>query len=188
MDISIEQLVETFMNSVTIRAKTAFMLTLGEKIIGVLKDNPDIFPLARNTLDSSWLWEESLSVSPREIFQYLDATEIDYFNSEKLSLICKFDSKTPEPTLTAIMTIINAGCLSVKYAYETIKEICPFDIIDETHEQDAIPGVIEEILENRLIDEAWLKKAMSYLMLNYGSNDPNALGEPIERDELMSLA
>ena len=45
MKISIEQ----FINSVTVRAKAAFVTTLGEKVVDVLKEDRNIFSLSRNS-------------------------------------------------------------------------------------------------------------------------------------------
>jgi Immunity protein Imm6 len=185
MHISVEQ----FLDSVTLRAKAAFVIVLGEKTIEILQDDSNTYALARNLLDHSWLWEESLSVSPFEIHEYLESSSEDPVEQEKLSLVCQFSRKTPEPTLTAIMTSINAGCLTVKYAFEVLDgdRSCIPDIIVETHELDFIPNSVEDIINHHLIDKVWIEKAMSYLMENYGTGNPNSLGKPIKREELMNL-
>jgi hypothetical protein len=181
--------VEQFVDSVTIRAKAALMIVLGEKIIDVLQEDPHIFSLSRGLLDKSWLWEESLGASPREIFEYLESSKEDA-EGEELSLVCQFDDEeTPEPLLTVIQTIINTGCIVVKYAYQIMdNDRMPPVIVMETFEERDIPIGIEGVIEMNLVDEAWIERAISYLMSNYQSNDHDELGEPIKREELMSLA
>jgi hypothetical protein len=46
-----EMLVEEFVDSVTIRAKAALMIVLGEKVIDTLRENPHVFSLSRGLLD-----------------------------------------------------------------------------------------------------------------------------------------
>jgi Immunity protein Imm6 len=185
-----ENSVERFIKSVTLRAKAALMIVLGEKVIDILKEDKNVFSLSRGLLDKSWLWEESLGAYPREIFEYLESSREDFVERQDLSLVCQFDDEeTPEPLLTAIQTIINTGCIVVKYAYETMdSERMPPTIIGETFEDRDIPIGIDGVIEMKLVDEAWIERAMSYLMSNHRSDDPNALGEPINREELMSLA
>jgi Immunity protein Imm6 len=185
MKISIEQ----FINSVTVRAKATLMIALGEKVIDVVKEDSHVFSLSRGLLDKSWLWEESLGASPREIFEYLESSKEDT-EGEDLSLVCQFDDEeTPEPLLTAIQTIINTGCIVVKYAYQIMdNDAIPPVIIMETFDDRDIPIGIDGVIERKLVDEGWIEQAMSYLMANYKSNDPNALGAPIKREELMNLA
>jgi hypothetical protein len=185
MKISLEQ----FIKSVTMRAKAVFVIVLAEKVIDILREDENVFSLARNLLDKSWLWEESLGASPLEIYEYLDSSNEDIVEAQDLSLICQFDRKTPEPILTAIHTVINAGCIVVKYAYEIMdSNSMPPTIIGETFDDRDIPIGIESVVKMNLIDEAWIERAISYLMLTHKSDDPNALGEPIKREELMSLA
>jgi hypothetical protein len=181
--------VEDFINSVTQRARLAFMLVLGEKTVEILQEDPTVFSLARNLLDYSWSWEESLSVSPFEIFEYLESSSEDFDERETLSLVCQFDTKTPKPTLAAILSTINAGSLAVMYACQVsgVRGGLIPDIIANLEEEDAIPGTISLITENHLIDELWIQKAMSYLTKNYGADDPDLLGEPVKREELMNL-
>jgi Immunity protein Imm6 len=184
-----KMLIEQFINSVSLRAKAALMIVLSEKIMYLLEEDENVFSLSRHLLDKSWLWEESLGASPREIFEYLESSKEDT-EGEELSLVCQFDDEeTPEPLLTAIQTIINTGCIVVKYAYEIMdSERMPPTIIGETFEDRDIPIGIDGVIEMKLVDEAWIERAMSYLMSNHRSDDPNALGEPIKREELMSLA
>jgi hypothetical protein len=186
MKISTEQ----FVNSVTIRAKAAFMIVLGEKVIDVLKGDPHVFSLCRGLLDKSWLWEESLSVYPREIFEYLESSKEDFVERQELSLVCQFDDEeTPEPILSAIQTIINTGCIVVMYAYQIMdSDAIPPVIIMETFEDRDIPVGIDGVIEMNLASETWIDQAMSYLMSNHKSDNPNTLGKPIKREELMSLA
>jgi hypothetical protein len=81
------------------------MIALAEKVINVLKEDPHVFSLSRGLLDKSWLWEESLSISPPEIYEYLDSSNEDIVEAQELSLCCQFDDETPEPVFTAIVTI-----------------------------------------------------------------------------------
>ncbi len=181
--------VEYFINLVTIRARAAFMIALGEKVIYTLKkEDPHLFSLSRGLLDISWSWEESLSASPLEIYEYLDSSDEDFAKAEDLSLACQFEGK-PEPLQTAILTIVNAGCIVTKYAYQIMEnDKMPPVIVAESSEEVIIPAVAEGVIEMKLVDKAWIERAISYLMSNYESDDPNALGEPIKREELMSLA
>jgi Immunity protein Imm6 len=182
-------LVEIFLDSVSLRAKAAFMIALGEKVIDLLKEDKNIFSLSRNLLDKCWLWEEALGAAPLEIYEYLDSSNEDIVEAQELSLTCQIDLKAPKPILTAIITIINTGSIVVKYAYEVMgNDQWPPVSITETSEDRNIPAVVEDIIENKVIDGIWIERAMSYLMSNYKSDDPNALGEPIKREELMSLA
>ena len=89
---------------------------------------------------------------------------------------------------SAIHTVINAGCIVVKYAYEVMESnSMPPTIIGETFDNRDIPIGIESVIKTNLVDEVWIERVISYLMLNYKSNDPNALGKPIKREELMSF-
>lgn len=185
MKISTEQ----FINSVTLRARAAFMIVLGEKIIDILKGNSNVFSLARGLLDKSWLWEESLDASPLEIYEYIDSSSEDIVEAQELSLCCQFDRKAPKPIFTATVVITNAGCIVVKYAYQVMdSDAMPPVIIMETDENIVISAAVDSVIKMNLIDEAWIERAMSYLMLNHKSNNPNALGKSIKREELMSLA
>jgi hypothetical protein len=161
---------ESFISSVTQRARLAFMLTLGEKTIDILQDKPHVFKLARNLLDTSWLWEESLSISPFEILEYLESSSEDFHERETLSLVCYFDNTTPRP----ILSDVEGGLIP--------------DIIAKFEEEEAIPGTVSLIVESQLISKSWVERAISFLMSNYRSSDPNTLGEPIKREELMGLA
>jgi Immunity protein Imm6 len=180
---------EDFINSVTQRARLAFMLSLGEKTVRILQDDPNVFSLARNLLDQSWSWEESLNVSPFEIFEYLESSSEDFDERETLSLVCQFDTKTPKPTLAAMLSSINAGSLAVMYACQVsgVRGGLIPDIIANLEEEEAIPGTVSLISETQLIDRLWIERAMSYLTKNYGTDNPNSLGEPIKREELMNL-
>ncbi len=186
MNIPIEQ----FINSVTMRAKAAFVITLAEKVIDILEKDENVFSLSRTLLEKCWSWEESLGASPLEIYEYLDSSNEDMAEAEARSLICQFDDyETPEPSLTAIHTVINAGCIVVKYAYETMdSNSMPPTIIGETFDDRDIPIGIESVVKMNLIDEVWIERVISYLMSNHKSDNPNALGEPIQREKLMSLA
>jgi hypothetical protein len=46
-DIVMTIFIEQFINSVTVRAKAALMIALGEKIIDVLQEDPHVFSLSR---------------------------------------------------------------------------------------------------------------------------------------------
>jgi hypothetical protein len=186
MKISTDQ----FINSVTLRAKAALMIVLGEKVMGILKENPHVFSLSRGLLDQSWLWEESLSASPEEIFEYLESSNEDMVEAQELSLVCQFDNEeTPEPFLRAILTVINTGCIVVKYAYKIMDDdSMPPAIVMESSEEVILPAVIEGSIKMKFVDEVWMERAMFYLMSNYGTDNPNSLGKPIKREELLSLA
>ncbi len=153
-----EILIEKFIKSVTLRAKAAFMIALGEKVIDLLKEDKNVFSLSRNLLDRCWLWEESLGASPREMYEYLDSSNEDMAKAETLSLICQFDNEeTPEPFLTSTLTVINTGCIVVKYAYQVIDDdAVPPVIVIETSEVENIQAVADGLIKMNLVDTEWI--------------------------------
>ena len=60
-----------FIQSVTVRAKVAFVLGVSEHLLGELATDAEGFELAQRALDLAWEWQEYLQLSGDQIFELL---------------------------------------------------------------------------------------------------------------------
>ncbi|MBA4601299.1 Imm6 family immunity protein [Thermoactinomyces mirandus] len=163
-------------------AKTAFLLTLSEKIMGKIQ-NYEWFHEVRQTMDMCWKWVGERKYSSNELYEKLDREDEDGYEDGLFLLEAMYDEVVNDPQVELTwFSILDAICYTTwqAYKYEKRKSL-PQTL--ESESDETIDKFMEKIKQVDEYQEELVERLKEYLLANY----PAGSDKRIKREKLLSL-
>jgi hypothetical protein len=170
-----------FIQSITTYARAAFHLAIAESLWSLFENHPWVEKrnIVRGALDTCWDWCEG---KPIDYCNLYDAHGSD----EKPNIYSKLYEETDQSNVDAWIAIDGA----ITYVIWKELAICK--------DQDWLPADIENMTEECILEsinyakkvpgwsESQFDPLKKHLLVNYPSTNPDELGSPITREEVIA--
>jgi len=164
-----------FIQTVTIRARVAYVLGIAEHIISEVKSDYDGYLLAKEAIKTAWAWQNNASVSADVLNEYL-------MNEDEEGLLIH-EQEASEDMVSAWVTITTAIAYVAWQAYQQKNEFPPGALCEVS--EDIVEQVIEYASQTNVYDAYFVKKLSEYLNTKCSTNKSNELGKPINREDFL---
>jgi Immunity protein Imm6 len=167
--------------SMTIRARAAYLLVIAEYIFQVVNPDHSDYPLARAAFEGCWSWVAGSNLSAWEV--YCLHTD-ENMNLQPIGLgFTAYDE--PDPIQQNIWYYLDGVVMYIawhlfKYERNTI----PADL--ELEGEGFVDEVIRTAIETNRFEESQYESLKQYLLETYPATEPDELGSPITREEVMA--
>lgn len=169
-----------FISSITIRARVAFYLAIAESLFNVIKKDEKGYAEARNALDKCWKWLEGEEVAGDTLYESLE-------NEDDTGLLVFGSMAAGNPLKLAVWNTLATALMYVIWqAYEVEGEKYLPQTIEEVNET-MIDDLLSCASESDQFNVSWFEELKQYLLEKYPANEPNQLGKPIGKTEVMDL-
>jgi hypothetical protein len=178
------KLTENFLNTITIRARVAYCLTVAETVFREVKSADKDYTLGREALDTCWEWLEGKE------FDGLDIYHLDSREDDELGVIGVAIASIPEK---------DPNKKNAWYTLSTVLQYLAWHLfILEGYPQESLPQDLESSSENLINDalsyaseisdfqETQFDPLKQHLLAGYPSTEPGEIGPPITREEVMA--
>jgi len=164
-----------FVETVTIRARVAYVLGIAEHIISDIKNDYDGYLLAVDAIKTAWAWQNNASVSADVLNEYL-------MNEDEEGLLIH-EQEADETMVSAWVTITTAIAYVAWHAYQQKNEFPPGALCEARY--DVVEQVIEYASKTNVFDADFVNKLSEYMISRCRTKNPNELGKPINREDFL---
>jgi len=164
-----------FVETVTIRARVAYVLGIAEHIISDIKSDSSGYLLAKEAIKTAWAWQNNASVSADVLNEYL-------MNEDEEGLLIH-EQEASEDMVSAWVTITTAIAYVAWHAYQQKDEFPPGALCEVS--EDIVEQVIEYASKTNVYDADFVNKLSEYLISSFRTKNANELGKPINREDFL---
>jgi hypothetical protein len=164
-----------FVETVTIRARVAYVLGIAEHIISDIKSDYSGYLLAKEAIKTAWAWQNNASVSADVLNEYL-------MNEDEEGLLIH-EQEASEDMVSAWVTITTAIAYVAWQAYQQKDEFPPGALCEVS--EDIVEQVIEYASKTNVYDADFVNKLSEYLLSSFRTKNANELGKPINREDFL---
>jgi Immunity protein Imm6 len=169
-----------FIYKITIRARVALYLAVAESLFNYIKKDEKGYAQARSALDKCWKWLDGEEVAGDTLYEYLE-------NEDDTGLLVFGSMAAGNPPKLAVWNTFATALMYVIWqAYEVEGEKYLPQTIEEVNET-MIDDLLSCATESNQFNISWFEELKQYLLEKYPANEPNQLGKPISKIEVMEL-
>jgi len=164
-----------FVETVTIRARVAYVLGIAELIISDIQSDYEGYLLAIEAIKTAWAWQENPSISADSLNEYL-------MNEDEEGLLIH-EQEADEIKVSAWITITTAIAYVAWHAYKQKDEFPPGALCEIS--ESLVDQVIEYASKTTAYNADFVNHLSEYLISKCGTKNFNELGKPINREEFI---
>jgi len=164
-----------FIKTVTIRARVAYVLGIAEHIISDIKSDSSGYLLAKEAIKTAWAWQNNANISADVLNEYL-------MNENEEGLLIH-EQEASEDIVSAWITITTAIAYVAWQAYKQKNEFPPGALCEVSEE--IVEQVIEYASKTNVYDAYFVNKLSEYLNTKCSTQKSNELGKPINREDFL---
>jgi hypothetical protein len=168
-----------FIYKITIRARVALYLAVAESLVNIIKEEDEGYTEARNALDKCWKWLEGEEIAGDTLYECLE-------NEDDTGLLVFGSMAAGNPLeLSVWNTLATALMYVIWQAYKAEGEKYLPQTIEDVNET-MIDDLLSCANESKQFNILWLEELKQYLLEKYPTSEPNQLGKPIDKTEVMN--
>lgn len=164
-----------FVETVTIRARVAYVLGIAEHIISDIKSDYEGYLLAVDAIKTAWAWQNNASVNANILNEYL-------MNEDEEGLLIH-EQEADETMVSAWVTITTAIAYVAWHAYQQKNEFPPGALCEVS--EDILEQVIEYASKTNVYEADFVNKLSEYLLSRCSTKNSQELGKPINREDFL---